>query len=162
MSAGNGASAPSGAGASKLFEKATAKDLRELIGEYAEERGVAWPPEVEQDGEPVPIEPTLEHARALLQLDLDGFDKIARDGIYIDGQRFTDDDLSFEEQDEVTRLIREMSGDDEATILGSQMRHFLPAFVAVIKGRDDEQFSVDDARKLKATDLVKPDAAKVG
>jgi hypothetical protein len=152
VSSGNGASAPSGAGASKPFKKLTANELRGYIEGYAEERGIPWSPE----------EATGEDVRRLLQLDLEGLDKIARDGIWLDGEQITDDDLSFGEQEELQKLLREITGDDSITIEGSQMFQFLPALVTVLKRRENENYSIDDAKKLKASDLVKSDGAVAG
>lgn len=138
------------AGAPKSFSKLTAPELRKLIREYADERGIEWPDE----------DPTRDDIRDLLQLDLDGLEKIGRDGVYIDGELFTDDDLSFGEQDELLRYVREFSGDDEATVEESRMFHVLPALVTVVKRRSDENYSLDDAKALKPGDLVKPSGAK--
>lgn len=147
----------------KPFEKLTAKELRALLQEYAEARGFQWPP-VDENEEP--LELTAADVRELLAVQLPAYLSIIRDGPFIDGQHWTESRLSFNEQTAVRDLCREASGNDEdpgSLAEGTDPRVYWPAFVTVVKRRNDPSFSFEQAGELTYEDLVKPkDAASDG
>lgn len=77
-------------------------------------------------------------------------------GLWIDGQRFTDDDLTFREQREVRRILRELMDDPNFDPLDAAQADLMPAFVCVVKRRANPDYKVDEALNLKPADLKKP------
>jgi len=78
-------------------------------------------------------------------------------GLFIDGDRYDLDgnDLSFKEQRELRKLVRELTGDPEINPADAPMMDFLPALVTIIKRRDDPTFEVDTALELKWDDVIR-------
>lgn len=77
------------------------------------------------------------------------------EGLWVDGERYTVSDLTFKEQRELRQIVRDVTGDPEHGMFGEDC-DFIPAFVTVIKRRENPAFKVEDADQLKDTDLEKP------
>ena len=81
-----------------------------------------------------------------------------RDGIWIDGDLYTEDDLTYGEQREVRKLIKQANSDDEQFDVGdTAIVDLVPAIVTVVKRREDPDFSWNQALEMKPSDLRKPD-----
>lgn len=73
--------------------------------------------------------------------------------IWVEGEGYSFDDLTFRERKEISRIIRDdLNGNPD----DPEDSDFLPAVVTVIKRRNDKAFSVEAALDLKPSDLVKP------
>lgn len=79
------------------------------------------------------------------------------DGIYIDGNFYGYDDLTFGEQRKVRQLVRDANADDP-NFKDEDMAvvDLVPALVTVIKQRDEPDFSFAQALDLKFSDLNPP------
>lgn len=74
--------------------------------------------------------------------------------IAVDGKEYSLDDLTFREQRELRKTVRELVDDPQADIDEAAMMDVLPAVALVLKRRDDPKYSIDQALELKVADLT--------
>lgn len=74
--------------------------------------------------------------------------------LWLDGKPYTVDDLTFREQRKLRDLIRELAPGED--VESASEADFIPAFIAVIKQRDDPGFSVEQALDFRPADLARP------
>lgn len=80
------------------------------------------------------------------------------DGFVIDGVTYSPDDLTFREQREMRKLIREeLAENPDADIDDMALADVVPAFVYVVKKRDNPDLTLDDVLDMKLSDFI-PDA----
>lgn len=74
--------------------------------------------------------------------------------LWIEGQAYTTDDLTFREQRQLRDFIRELAPDgdpDEAS-----EADIIPAFICVVKRRETPEFTLDQAQDFKPGDVERP------
>lgn len=80
-------------------------------------------------------------------------------GIWIDGEQYFDEDLTYREQHEVRRIVREWNSDVEDFELDDAAPvDLIPAIYCVIKRRSEPGFTSDMALDIKPSDHQKPKA----
>lgn len=77
--------------------------------------------------------------------------------LIVDGQELDPDDLTFGEQRELRRLVRELAEDPNIMPAEAALMDFLPALVTVFKRRDDQNFGLEQALQLRFDQVVQPD-----
>ena len=82
---------------------------------------------------------------------------MADDGmIYIEGQAYSPDDLTFREQREMRQVYRDLMGDPSADLADASNMDFLPVLAFMVRRRDDPEFTVEQALDIKVSDLLSP------
>lgn len=76
------------------------------------------------------------------------------DGFLINGQLHSVEDLTFREQRELRKLVRELAEDPEANLDDMAVMDVVPAFVYVVMKRDDPKLKIDDVLDMKLTDFA--------
>lgn len=78
--------------------------------------------------------------------------------IYIDGDPYTVDDLTFRERRLMRKTVIELNEDDPSFDIGlaDPVNDTIPAFVWVIKRRADPDYPMDKVLDLKPVDLDPP------
>lgn len=71
----------------------------------------------------------------------------------VDGTDYTLDDLTYGEQREVRRLVRELSEDPNAEIIPADPMDRAPAMVCVIRRRDNPEYTIEEAQEVKPGDV---------
>lgn len=94
---------------------------------------------------------TKEQALALVE-------SLTDEAIWVDGEPFTMDDLSYREQREARELTRDLVPDGDIDRAGDA--DIIPAMVCVIRRRANPQYKIDEALEVKPTDLLSPGAKK--
>jgi hypothetical protein len=74
--------------------------------------------------------------------------------LIIEGTRYDSNDLTFGEEREVRALVREMVGQDDPDFDALPLGDVLPALCAVLRKRDDPEYKLEDALKLKQRDVL--------
>lgn len=86
------------------------------------------------------------------------------EGFVINGVRYAPGDLTFREQREVRRLIRELAENPEADIDDMSLADVVPPFVFVVLKRDNPDITLDDVLDMKLSDFMadesEPEAPK--
>lgn len=92
------------------------------------------------------------------------------DGLFIDGETYTFDDLTYREQRLMREKLRELvppedlepriGADGESyrpdVVDAASPVDYIPAFIYVIKQRTDSEFTLEQAMDFKPADLVVP------
>jgi hypothetical protein len=82
---------------------------------------------------------------------------MADDGmIYIEGQAYSPDDLTFREQREMRQIYRDLMDDPAADLADASNMDFLPVLAFMIRRRDNPEYTLEQALDLKITELVVP------
>ena len=76
--------------------------------------------------------------------------------IWIDGQAYTFDDLTYREQRKVRDLLKGIAPDVEDTDDAS-LADFMPCVITVIKQRTDPDFTIDQALDFSPKELRAPE-----
>ena len=78
--------------------------------------------------------------------------------IYVDGQPYTIDDLTFREQRQMREFVKQLAPAEDVarSIEDASDADYIPAVIAVIKQRTDEDFTLEQALDFKPTDLEGP------
>lgn len=77
-----------------------------------------------------------------------------KDGLWIDGELVTYDDLSYGERHEIRRTIMQFHEDEEGfEPADASPDDIIPATVFVVKRRNDPEFSLEQALQVKPSDL---------
>ena len=76
--------------------------------------------------------------------------------IYVDGQPYSADDLTFREQREMRRLYRELVEDPKAELSDAAGMDYFPLLAFLLRHRDDPDYTLKQALDLKAKDLLTP------
>jgi hypothetical protein len=79
-------------------------------------------------------------------------EKTPTDAMYVDGVAVTLDSLSFEEQDQVHKILSEL-GDHVLELQDAPLRHFLPALYTVVKRRKEPDYRLENAMALTPDDI---------
>lgn len=80
-----------------------------------------------------------------------------KDGwIYIEGEGYSPDDLTFREQREMRKVFREFVENPEADLSEADMMDLLPVLAYMIRRRDNPGYTLDQALDTPAVDLVTP------
>lgn len=76
------------------------------------------------------------------------------DGFVINGKLHRVEDLTFREQRELRKIVRELADDSEANLEEMAVMDVVPAFVYVVMKRDDAGLNMDDVLDMKLTDFI--------
>lgn len=76
------------------------------------------------------------------------------DGLVINGKLHRVEELTFREQRELRKLVRELAEDAEADLDAMPLMDVMPAFVYVVMKRDNPDLSMDDVLDMRLTDFV--------
>lgn len=77
--------------------------------------------------------------------------------IWIDGNPYTTDDLTFGEQRIMRDLVLKNSPEDVTDPTQAADADFIPAIITVVKARETPSFTYEDALKFKPKDLEPPE-----
>src|SRR3712207_5494549 len=76
----------------------------------------------------------------------------SQDGLWVNGERFTLDDLTYREQREMRTITAQLAPDGD--VEAASEIDLIPAMVTVIRRRTEPDFTVEQALELKPTQLV--------
>lgn len=79
---------------------------------------------------------------------------------YVDGKNADDPKLTFREERQLRDIIRELREDDEAEIADASVNEFGLALTVVVKSRDDEKYTLEQAFDLPIEEVVRWEAPK--
>lgn len=79
-------------------------------------------------------------------------------GVWIDGQHYTDDDLTLGDECRVSELARQLAPNEDLDEATQSM--LLAAFVCVVKQKTDPSFTIEQALEMKRVDFAKPETKK--
>jgi hypothetical protein len=82
---------------------------------------------------------------------------MAEDGFMINGVMYGPDDLTFREQREMRKVIRELAEDPQADLENMSLTDVVPAFVFMVLKRDNPDLELDEVLDMKLTDFVAHD-----
>jgi hypothetical protein len=79
-------------------------------------------------------------------------------GLWIDGELYTVDDLTFKERRLMRTTVRELNSDDPDFDMAfvDPINDTIPVFVWIIKRRTNPDYSMDDVLSMKLSDLEAP------
>lgn len=71
----------------------------------------------------------------------------------VDGKGYSVDDLTFREQRELRKLVRELVDDPTAELVESDLMDVVPVAVFLVRRRGDDTYTLEQALDLKWDDL---------
>lgn len=72
----------------------------------------------------------------------------------IDGEPFNVDDLTYSEQQEYRRLVRESSGDPELNPAFAEPMDKYPVWVYLMRRRRNPEYTLDEAKEVKPEEIL--------